>query len=140
MSSLSPAMELVIALSALQTRLLKKIDLRLSAHGISFTELLVLYHLDNAPNKTLRRIDLAEAVGLSASGVTRLLGPMEKIKLVEKQANPRDARVSLVKLSRSGEQVCRDAMQSFQESADALLEPIAPQQLKELLQLCKTLN
>lgn len=55
----------------------------------------------------MRRIDLADSVGLSPSAVTRLLAPMEKPGLVEKEANPRDARVSLVKLSTAGAGVKR---------------------------------
>jgi len=139
MSSITPAMELVMALSSLQSHLLKKTDLRLSAHGINFTELMVMYHLNTAPNKTMRRIDLAESVGLSASGVTRLLLPMEKIKLVQKEANPRDARVSLVKLSKTGEQVFKDALVSFKESSNSLLQTLDSKQLSKFLELTKAL-
>jgi DNA-binding MarR family transcriptional regulator len=137
MSAMTPAMELVMALSSLHSHLIKKIDQRLSGHGISFTEFMVMYHLDVAPDKTMRRIDLAESVGLSASGVTRLLSPMEKIKLVQKQANPRDARVSLVKLSRTGEQVFRDALVSFEDSAGSLLQGLDDGQLAEFLELIR---
>ncbi|MDZ7871614.1 MAG: MarR family transcriptional regulator [Rheinheimera sp.] len=49
--------------------------------------------------QTRRRSDLVELVGLSPSGITRLLLPLEKIGRVEKERNPRDARVSLVILS-----------------------------------------
>jgi len=139
MPSITPAMELVMALSSLQSHLLKKTDLRLSAHGISFTEFMVMYHLNAAPNKTMRRIDLAESVGLSASGVTRLLIPMEKIKLVQKEANPRDARVSLVKLSKTGEQVFKDALVSFKESSHSLLQTLDSKQLAKFLELTKVL-
>lgn len=139
MSSVTPSMELVIALSSLQSHLLKKIDLRLSAHGINFTEFMVMYQLNAAPNKTMRRIDLAESVGLSASGVTRLLTPMEKIKLVQKELNPRDARVSLVKLSKVGEQVFKDAFVSFKDSASSLLQALDSKQLSKFLELTKVL-
>ena len=139
MSSVSPAMELVMALSSLQSHVLKKIDQRLSAHGISFTEFMVMYHLNAAPNKTMRRIDLAESVGLSASGVTRLLSPMEKIKLVQKEVNPRDARVSLVKLSKTGQQVFKDAFVSFEESANSLMQVLDSKQLTKFLELTKIL-
>ena len=139
MSLVTPSMELVIALSSLQSHLLKKIDLRLSAHGINFTEFMVMYQLNAAPNKTMRRIDLAESVGLSASGVTRLLTPMEKIKLVQKELNPRDARVSLVKLSKVGEQVFKDAFVSFKDSASSLLQALDSKQLSKFLELTKVL-
>ena len=139
MLSITPAMELVMALSSLQSRLLKKTDLSLSAHGISFTEFMVMYHLNAAPSKTMRRIDLAESIGLSASGVTRLLIPMEKIKLVQKEANPRDARVSLVKLSKTGERVFKEAFVSVEESANSSTQPLDSRQLAKFLQLAKVL-
>ncbi len=129
------SMKLVMSLSSLYSQLIKKLDLRLSIHGISFTEYLVLSNLDSAPNKTMRRIDLAESIGLTASGVTRMLAPMEKIHLVQKEKNPRDARVSLVKLSDAGEQIYRDASISFQESAEQLIQPLNDKQLDQLLRL-----
>ena len=52
--------------------------------------------LNEASTHSLKRIDLAEQVGLSASGVTRMLLPMEKIGLISKEEGARDARVSLV--------------------------------------------
>ena len=131
----TPTMQLVMALNSLQSKLLRKIDLGLSLHGISFTEFLVLHHLDTAPSKTLRRIDLAEAVGLSASGVTRLLSPMEKLHLVEKASNPRDARVSLVRLSATGAQVLENALVSFRESTESLFQGLDATQIAKLHEL-----
>lgn len=48
-----------------------------------------MYHLQQAQDNKLSRIALAEKVALTASGVTRVLAPMEKIHLVTKQSNPR---------------------------------------------------
>ena len=127
--------DVLISLALLQTKLLKQIDNQLSLHGISFSEFLVMHHLNNAPCKTMRRIDLAEKIGLSASGVTRLLNPMEKIKLVQKEINPRDARVSLVKLSEVGEQIYSEAAVSFEQSADYILKPLSVNQISNLSKL-----
>lgn len=131
--------ELIISLALLQTKILKRIDNQLSLHGISFSEFMVLYHLNRAPQKTMRRIELAENIGLSASGVTRLLNPMEKIKLVQKELNPRDARVSLVKLSGTGEQILNDAMISFDQSTDLILKPLNSKQSANLSELTRAL-
>ncbi len=133
-------MKLVIELSALHSSVLKRIESQLSIHGISFTEFLVMHRLSAAPSKTLRRIDLAESVGLSASGVTRVLKPMEKIHLVEKESNPRDARVSLVKLSRPGEVVYQDAFTSVEQSAESLAKALTQKQLASVLELLAALK
>jgi DNA-binding MarR family transcriptional regulator len=127
--------ELIISLATLQSHLLKKIDQNLSVHGISFSEFLVLHHLQAAPHMTMRRIDLAECVGLSASGITRLVNPMQKNHLVEKEVNARDARVSLVRLSETGEELYSYAMVSFEHCSDDLLKPLSNKQVTSLLKL-----
>lgn len=130
---------LLLKLTALHTLILKKVDQQLGVHGISFTEFLVMYHLQSAANETMRRIDLAESIGLSASGVTRLLMPMEKIGLVKKQANPRDARVSLVKLTKGGRKTFANAAVSVGHAAGELSNPLSAKQLTEFTRLTDTL-
>lgn len=139
MRNISPAMVLVTTLSLLNTRLGKKIDNMLSIHGISFTEFQVMYHLSLATNMTMRRIELAESIGLTASGITRLLLPMQKIKLIKKQRNPRDARVSLVKLSDAGQEILSDALVSFEQVSGDLLKGLKSKQIKQFLKLAETI-
>ena len=93
----------------------------LSVHGIGFSEYHVLWHLDRAEGHALRRIDLAERLGLSASGITRLVNPMEKIGLVARQSLPRDARVSLVALTKTGKRIFAESSVAFQARAGELL-------------------
>jgi DNA-binding MarR family transcriptional regulator len=124
MSHLAEA-ELLIALTQLQNKVEKTLGGPLSAHGISLTDYLVLRRLYQAPQKKLRRIDLAQGVGLSASGVTRLLNPMQKIGLVDKEESARDARVSLVSLSKAGERTYKEAEVSFNQTAQDLFARLA---------------
>ncbi|MGA9573422.1 MAG: MarR family transcriptional regulator [Lysobacterales bacterium] len=139
MYSATPAMQLVMDFSRLQAKILKRVDSGLSIHGISFTEYLVMCQLSRAPANTMRRIDLAESIGLSASGITRLLIPMEKIGLVKKEENPRDARVSLVRLSNAGAQMFKDASVSFGHSADLIMQAIDDKQLEQLARITEKL-
>lgn len=127
------ATQLMLEFFSLNSRILKRIEQQLSVHGISLAELLVMHQLHEAPNEAMRRIDLAESVGLSASGVTRLLKPMEKMLWVEKESNPRDARVSLVKLSPTGQSLYKDAFVSFTQSAESLLGSLTNQQKASFL-------
>jgi len=115
---------LLISLINLNTRLEKSLSGPLSLHGISLTEYMVLRQLAQAPEQKLRRIDLAQQVGLRASGVTRLLNPMEKTGLIEKQQVERDARVSLVTLTSAGKKILADAGTTFDQSAQSLLAPL----------------
>lgn len=125
----------IILNSLLNTKLTKKVDSQLSYHGLSFTEYMIMHHLNEAPQKTMRRIELAESVGISASGVTRLLAPMEKIGIVEKEANPRDARVSLVKLGKTGQKMYEESSVSFEHCAQSLVSGLTESQLSKLTEL-----
>ena len=139
MSLYTPAMKLVMDLSSLQSKILKRIESQFSMHGISFTEFQVMARLDSAPDQTMRRIELAESVGLSASGVTRLLAPMEKRKLVQRQANKRDARVSLVQLSDMGEQLFKDALTTYEHTTATFMQALDSEQLKQMNELTEKL-
>ena len=139
MSLYTPAMKLVMDLSSLQSKILKRIESQFSMHGISFTEFQVMARLDSVPDQTMRRIELAESVGLSASGVTRLLAPMEKRKLVQRQANKRDARVSLVQLSDMGEQLFKDALTTYEHTTATFMQALDGEQLKQMNELTEKL-
>lgn len=109
-------------------------------HGIGLTEYMVLSKLMDAPNKHMRRIDVAKSVGRTASGITRMLIPMEKIGLIEKEVNPRDARVSLVKLTRVGETKLAEATTTLNERSGKILHHLDDKQLDEFLSLLKLIN
>lgn len=123
--------QVVIDLCNLQSNIQKWVGGALSIHGLGLSDYLVLNQLVSAPNQKMRRNDLAERVGLSPSGITRLLNPLEKIGLVEKESNPRDARVSLVALSDAGKQVFADARASFIEASKTLFKPLSQTQAVE---------
>jgi DNA-binding MarR family transcriptional regulator len=118
-----------------QSRVTKRLDQYLSAQGISLSEYQVLDALAAAPGQQLRRIDLAETVGLSASGVTRLLNPMEKIGLVRKELSPRDARVSLVALTEAGSRTLQDSQSRVAQCADLVFQSLDTQQRGQLAKL-----
>ncbi len=73
-----------------------------STHGLTLSDYEVLLHLSRAPDGMLRRIDLAESVLLTPSGITRLLEGLERAGLVCRASCPTDARVSYAKLTRAG--------------------------------------
>jgi DNA-binding MarR family transcriptional regulator len=130
---------LVIDLMNLQAKIQKRVGSALSVHGLGLSDYFVLNQLYIAPSQKMRRNELAERVGLSPSGITRLLNPLEKIGLVEKESNPRDARVSLVTLSASGKQIYEDAKVSFSDASRILFESLNATQLNKLSELLKAL-
>ena len=118
--------------SLLHAKLLKRMDNNMSLHGISFPEYTILHQLHSSTANTMRRIDLAESIGISASGITRMLAPMEKIGLVEKESNPRDARESLVRLSTSGHQIYDDASSTLDLISLSLTDSLTEIQLVKM--------
>lgn len=104
------AMDFCLRLARANAVLIRRFDTSLGGHhGISFADFQILNHLAMAPEGKLRRVDLAERVGLSASGVTRALLPLEKIGLVTRQSDPRDARVGLALITEAGRELATNA-------------------------------
>ncbi len=123
MSSISPALDFFLNLAKAKTVVARRFDNRLSFHGLGFSDLMILYQLSRDPHDKMRRIDLAESVGLTASGVTRLLLPMEKIGLVKRETSEQDARVSYVALAPGGKRLLAEALDSAEVLARDLLPP-----------------
>lgn len=119
---------IALAITEIHSRLQRSLAGRLSLHGISFSEFLILRQLAKAEGNKLRRIDLAQGAGLSASGITRLLNPMEKMGLVEKETASRDARVSLVALTPAGAKIFAEAEVSFQQVTDEFMSRLSEQE------------
>ncbi len=102
--------EFVFALLAASSKIERRFDRVLSAvRGVSFTEYFLLKRLKEQPNGTAARVDLAAAVHLTPSAVTRALKPLEKTGYVTSQKNERDARQTVAKLTAAGEELLRDA-------------------------------
>lgn len=134
MSRESVSSQFVIKNALLASRLAKRVGNHLSMHGISLSEYLVMHHLEHSPNKAVARIELAEHIGMSASGVTRLIAPMEKNHIIEKVANPRDARQSLVRLSDVGQRLYADARISFEQISDEQTAALSLHQKEKILE------
>ncbi|MFA5934543.1 MAG: MarR family winged helix-turn-helix transcriptional regulator [Candidatus Paceibacterota bacterium] len=90
--------------------------------GLGFNDLIILYHLSQTPDEKMRRIDLADKIGITPSGITRMLLPMEKSGLVKREASGEDARVSYVKLASGGKRLLEETI----EEANFLSEEILP--------------
>ena len=81
----------------------RQLSARLEAqHGLTLSDYDVLVQLYFAPERALRRVDLARSVLLTASGITRLLDGLERSGWVEKKACSTDARVSYAALTEAG--------------------------------------
>ncbi|GAA3928409.1 MarR family winged helix-turn-helix transcriptional regulator [Chitinophaga oryziterrae] len=121
MSAVSHSLKFLMNLAKIQAVIARRFD-KLSMHGIGFNDFLILYLLQQSPGEKLRRADLSEKVGLTASGITRMLLPMEKMGLIKREAHEWDARVSYVVLTAAGRQIYEDA----KYTANAIAKEIIP--------------
>lgn len=92
----------------------------LGAHGLTLNDYEVLLHLARAEHGMMRRVDLAESVLLTASGITRLLDGLERAGYVEKASCETDARVSYAKLTDAGLAKLQDASATHLAGIDEL--------------------
>lgn len=135
-SESSESLEFCLRLTRAYATLTRRLDNALSnLHGLSFSDFMILYYLDRAPESRLRRIDLAERLGVTASGVTRCLLPLEKLHLVTRQPDPRDARVGYASLTESGQQLLRYALVSVEPVAKEAIQMVSAEQLGPLSSL-----
>jgi DNA-binding MarR family transcriptional regulator len=126
----SPSTDFCLRLARAHAVLIRRLDSALgSYHGISFGDFQVLDHLSRAPGGRLRRVDLAERLGLTASGVTRTLLPLEKIGLVRREPDPRDARVGFAAVTPAGLELLVNATAVTDLVSRDLLQFAAPEQL-----------
>ena len=114
--------QLLLSLAASWSRLERRLDRSLGAiRGISLAEFRLLAALGDAPGAQASRVELAEAVSLTPSGVTRALRPMEKLGIVSSVRSKRDARLSIAALTPAGRDLLEDASKVVDETMAAVI-------------------
>src|SRR5205823_14907071 len=93
-----------------------------ATHGLTLNAYEVLLHLAHAPERRMRRVDLAGSVLLTASGITRLLDGLERAGYVDKARCETDARVTYAVLTDEGLEKLREAGESHVAGVRELFE------------------
>jgi MarR family transcriptional regulator, 2-MHQ and catechol-resistance regulon repressor len=91
-----------------------------AAHGLTVVGYEALLLLSEADERALRRIDLARGLGLTASGVTRLLDGLERAGFVERGTCDTDRRVVYAVLTEAGSEKLRAASETHITQIDDL--------------------
>ncbi len=110
----APVLRLLQSGDAIKARLAGEFS---AVHGLSVNEMFLLMQLERASLHRLSRVELARRLHMSASTVTRMAIPMEKIGLVSRQADARDARLSFVVLTKAGLTKVGQARATFAKQA-----------------------
>jgi DNA-binding MarR family transcriptional regulator len=81
-------------------------------HGLTISDYECLFHLSRADGGRMRRVDLADRLVLTASGVTRLLDGLEQAGLVRRASCDSDRRVVYAELTDEGRGRFEEAAQT----------------------------
>jgi DNA-binding MarR family transcriptional regulator len=81
-------------------------------HGLTINDYEALLHLSRADEGRMRRVDLAQRLILTASGVTRLLDGLERTGWVERGSCESDRRVTYAVLTVAGRAKLNEASSS----------------------------
>jgi DNA-binding MarR family transcriptional regulator len=118
----SLAIDAFVRLVRAQVAVTRQLSAQLSAdHGLSINAYEALLHLAQAPDARLRRVDLANGLVLTASGVTRLLDSLERDGFTARQECASDRRVSYAVLTDAGRAKLREASKSHTRQIHELL-------------------
>jgi DNA-binding MarR family transcriptional regulator len=91
-------------------RLMRRLDADLrESHGITLSEFEVLLSLAFAPEQRLRMSDLAEALVVTNSGISRIIDRLVAIDWVRRETSAEDRRVAYAVLTGDGLQLLLDA-------------------------------
>ena len=108
----------------------------LTDHGLSITDYQCLLALAHAEDGAMRRVDLAEQLLLTPSGVTRLLDGLERDGWVTKGSCSTDARVTYAVLTEEGRERLESAGRSHVAQVRELIEDqFSAQELETLVDL-----
>ena len=72
----------------------------------------------------LRRVDLAQRLALTPSGITRLLNPLERRGIVAREESGHDARATYAVLTPSGRTLLKNAKETMETFADSALRTL----------------
>jgi DNA-binding MarR family transcriptional regulator len=112
----------------------------LATHGLTINDFDVLAQLSRAPEQALKRVDLAERVLLTPSGITRLLKGLEEADYVSNRPCAEDARVTYAVLTPKGKRKLEQARKTHVASVRALFsERFEKDELETLASLLERL-
>ena len=108
----------------------------LAEHGLTLNDYEALLRLSRAEDGRMRRVDLADELLLTASGVTRLLDGLEAAGYVERASCATDRRVVYAVITDVGRDKLETASESHLAEIRALFdERFDPKELEQLAQL-----
>ena len=108
----------------------------ITEHGLTINDYEALLHLSHADEHGLKRVDLAERLMLTPSGVTRLLDGLERDGWVCKGQCASDARITYAVLTPEGRERLESAGRThIIQIREIFEERFSPDELEQLVDL-----
>lgn len=104
-------------------------------HGITPTQYNVLRILRGAGDKGLRCSEIGERLVSSDPDITRLLGRLQKQKLIRRKREPKDKRVIYTKITDEGLRLLKEMDPLVNENAKQLFKHMSKEKLATLISL-----
>ncbi|TML22489.1 MAG: MarR family transcriptional regulator [Actinobacteria bacterium] len=121
LSEQSSAVRAFVALVRSHAAVTRRLSVELTNdHGLTINDYEVLLRLARAPDRRMRRVDLAGEVLLTPSGITRLLDGLERAGFVERGTCESDRRVVYAVLTDAGLAKVREASATHVAQIDEL--------------------
>ena len=142
LSKQSLAVETFAALIRAHAAATRRLNAQLVAdHGLTINDYEVLIRLARAPDRRMRRVDLAAEVLLTPSGITRLLDGLERSGQVERASCDSDRRVVYAVLTDAGLEKLYEARSShFAQIDDHFAQRLDEEELTAILGLLSKLE
>jgi DNA-binding MarR family transcriptional regulator len=125
------------AFAAVVTKVESELD---RTAGVPVTWFEVLLRLARTPEHRLRMAELARQVGLSTSGLTRLVDRVEAAGYVRRESCPTDRRGALAVLTEAGETLLRTALPPHLECIETHVAGPLGDELATFERLLRTLR
>ena len=111
-----------------------EVEAKLDAVGLSLAKLAALKALAEA-GASLPLTQLAERLSCVKSNITQLVDRLEADGFVERQANPKDRRARLARLTVSGQKACREGSRVQAAAERTLLGKLSQPESRQLAEL-----
>lgn len=116
----SESLQVIAQIARANSLLMRRFEAGLPG-GLGFNDFMILFHLHQSPSGQLGRMDLADKLGVTASGITRMVLPMEKLGIVKRQESAHDRRIVDVALAPGGKRLFSEALESAERNSEKLI-------------------
>jgi DNA-binding MarR family transcriptional regulator len=124
-----------------QVAIMRSLASEFPSREISLNEYDVLFNLSRQPDRRIRLRDLNKHVLLTQPSVSRLIDRLASRGYVDKEADPKDARGTIVSLTDAGYELFRKvAVDHIGTITDRIGDSLTDDELKLLTELCDRLR